>query len=423
MSEPRPADRLRGLRVSTAVLLRLLVSFALALLLWGWVTTQQDPIENDSYNDLTLQVPELDDDLAVFSDLAQVDVRLVLEGPRSILQQVEPRDLEPRLDLGTVEGPGDYTVPVTVAVPPGTRLERISPRNLPINVDRADSRIFDLEPEIAQPADGTRQVGVPRPEVSQIQVGGPERVVAEVARVVLRIEIDDRTADFTDTFVPVALDAAGAELQGVTMLPPQVRTEVPVQARGQSVPVLIQTTGTPAEGYERVDSAANPATVLLDGPEAALADLVSVQTEPVSIAGATEQVTQQVGLTGLPEGVRVVDPPTGEVYAVVQVRQRGTTQQLEDLPVTITDLAPGLEATLEPATLDVVVFAPDATLSGLRGGDIEPAVSLAGLGPGSHEVTPMVAVPPTVQWIETVPPRIRVVIRPAAAATPERQLP
>lgn len=426
MSEPKPTERFGGLRLSTTVLVRLLVSLALALLLWGWVTTQQDPIETEAYSDLALRPPDLGDDLAVFSDLGQVRVRLVLEGPRSVLREIDARDLEPTLDLSGIDDAGGYTVPVTVAVPPGARLDRISPRNLPINVDREASQTFDLEPYVEPPADGIRQIGTPQPAVSEVQVGGPERVVAEVERVVLPIAIGDRAEDFAGTFIPEAQNAAGEILQGVRILPAQVRTEVPIQTRGQTVPVLIQTAGTPAEGYERVDSAANPATVVLDGPDEALAEVVSVQTEPVSIDGATEQVTQRVGLTGLPAGVRVVDPPSGEVYAVVQVRQRGTTQRLQNLPLTIIDLGPGLEASLEPTTLDVVVFAADAALSGLRGGDVEPSVSLEGLGPGSHEVAPIVALPPTVQWIESDPERVRVVIRPSTpppGASPERQLP
>jgi hypothetical protein len=108
------------------------------------------------------------------------------------------------------------------------------------------------------------------------------------------------------------------------------------------------------------------------------------------------------------------------------VRQRGTTQQLVDLPVAVSDLGPGLEATVEPATLDVIVFANDETLSDLRGGDVEPTVSVEGRGPGTYVLTPIVAVPPALQWVRSEPETVRVVIRETDAtpsASPTRQWP
>lgn len=425
MTDARPAERFGGLRLSPTVILRFAVSLALALLLWSWVTTQQDPIITRAFNDLPVQAPELGDGLSVSTtDLGPVTVRL--EGPQSLVEEIDDRELEPSLDVSSVDGPGDYSVPVTLNPPAGTRLERITPRQLPVNVDRPASGTFRLDPVFEQPEDGTRRIGTVQPEVSEVTVGGPQRLVDQVARVVLSIEIGDRTDDFTDSFAPLALDAAGNEIPDVMIYPQQIGVTVQVDARGRNVPVLIQTVGNPAEGYEVVDNVANPATVVLDGPEEALADLVSVSTEPVNIEGATEQVTRRVGLERLAEGVRVVEPASGEVFAVIQVQQRGTTQPLEDLPVAITGLEPGLEAVVEPETLDVVVFAADETLATLRGGDVVPSVSVAGLQPGVYDLEPVVAVPSALQWIRTEPQSVQVVIRGntgTTIATPPRQLP
>jgi len=427
VTDPRPPGRLAALRLSPTVILRFLVSLALALLLWGWVTTQRDPVIPQRFPDLEIQVPELEDELEVSaSELPPATVWL--EGPRSIVEAIDGRDLEPRLDLGGIEVPGDYTVNVVLAAPPGTRVDRIQPRTIPINVDRRDTRSFMLEPVVEQPADGTRRVGTPRLGISEVVVTGPQGRLDQIAQIALPIEIGARTDDFTARFVPIARDANGNDVPGVTIQPAEVEAMVPVEARGRSVPVLATTVGNPAEGYEQAGIATNPPTVILDGPDDVLSDIVSVSTRPMNIEGATEQVTQRVALDNLPPDVRVVEPASGEVYAIVQIRQRGSTQALQDLPVTVTNLGPGLVADVEPATVDVTVFAPDATLAELRAGDIEPSVSAAGLGVGSHEAELMVTVPPGLQWIRSEPAAVRLVIRPAsgtpeAAPTRERQLP
>ena len=54
------------------------------------------------------------------------------------------------------------------------------------------------------------------PEVSEVTVSGPKRLVDNVARVVLPVDIGDRTDDFTADFVPVALDAAGQPIPEVS---------------------------------------------------------------------------------------------------------------------------------------------------------------------------------------------------------------
>ena len=107
----------------------------------------------------------------------------------------------------------------------------------------------------AQIDDPTRRVGEIVPEVSEVTVSGPKRLVDNVARVVLPVDIGDRSDDFTADFVPVALDAAGQPIPEVAILPSRVTTAVKVDQRGRSVPVLVQTVGSPAARVTRSSAA------------------------------------------------------------------------------------------------------------------------------------------------------------------------
>jgi YbbR domain-containing protein len=245
-------------------------------------------------------------------------------------------------------------------------------------------------------------------------------LVDNVARVVLPIDIGNHTDDFTADFLPVALDPAGQPIPEVAILPSRVTTAVEVDQRGRSVPVLVQTAGNPAQGYEIVGSVANPATVLLDGPDESLNNILSVVTAPVDIDGAAETVNTRTGLQELPPDVHVVSPADGSVVAVVQIRPRGVSQLLSDLPVTVTDVPAGYTATVEPQTLGVVVFASEETMASLGGDDIKVTVSAANLGAGRHQIRPNVTVPPEVQWLRTEPEVVVISLEPAEA-TPEQE--
>lgn len=410
---------LRGIRLPAGTLLRLLSSFVLALLLWGWVTDRQNPPIEDAF-DVPLPEPQLEPPLQIVGAPAVDTVRVLVEGPRSLVEDLVPSELEPRLDLSQVDGAGPYTLSVQVSLPTGVELQRITPRQVPILVDESVTESFHLDPVVVSPADDARRIGEIVPEVTEVTVSGPRQIVEDVAAVVLPVDIGEETSTFQASVAPVARNGAGDPITEVQIQPERVRAEVPVEARGRSVPVLIQTAGNPAQGYEEVGRVANPDTVVLDGPDEALNDLVSVSTAPIAIEGATAPVTRPVAVVELPPGVSVVDPVDGEVDVVVQIRPRGTTQTLTDQTVTVADLAPGLTARVEPTAVNVDIFAAEDILAALQAGNVVPRVSVAGLGPGRHQVALDVSVPAGVQWLETDPQTVEVTIEPggAAGATP-----
>lgn len=417
-------DDQRRFRFPPDVLPRLGISLLLAVLLWGWVTTQRDPLQAREFVGVPIASAELPEPLQVAGEAGTATIRV--EGPRSAVERLQRSDLEPRLDLSGVSGPGSYTVPLAIDLPGAVRLDGIDPARLSIVVDETASRTVPLDIAAEPPSDGTRRLGVITPEYSEVTVSGPRRLVDAVAKVVLPIEIGDRTGNFTGQFTAVAQDASGQVIPEVDIRPRRIITDVEVEARGRSVPVLVQTVGNPAPGYEAIDRVVNPPTVLLDGPDDVLNDLVSVVTEPISVQDATTPVSARLGLSGLPPEVRIVEPADGTVTVVVQVRQRGVTQTLPDQVVQVTDLGPGLSATVEPRTISIVIFAAEDALSAMRAGSIVANVSAAGLSPGSYQLPLTVSVPPGVQWIRTEPEAVQVGIRlegPAATPEPRRQLP
>ena len=410
-----PPERIGAAR--TEVVFRAIASLALAFLLWAWVTTQRDPPETRVFAELTLTDPTLPEPLQIAGELPTVTIEVL--GPRSVMDRVSRAGLRPTLDISQITEPGTYNAQVDVDLPAAARVTNITPSRVALVVDETGSRTIHLDVQPAPLDDPTRRVGEIEPAVSEVTVSGPRRLVDNVARVILPVDIGDRTDDFTTDFVPVALDGSGQPIPEVTILPGRVSTAVEVDQRGRSVPVLVQTIGNPAQGYEIVGSVANPATVLLDGPDEALANILSVVTAPIDVEGATDTVNVRTALQALPEGVRVVNPPDGSVVGVIQIRRRGVTQLLSDLPVTVTNVPSGFTATVEPAAVGVVVFASEDTMASLSGSDMSTSVSAAGLGAGRHQLRPSVTVPPEVQWLRTEPEVVVVTLtRDSGAATP-----
>jgi YbbR domain-containing protein len=406
---------------------RLIASFILAVLLWGWVSISTDPEVNRLFPDLTLQYEPLPPDLQLVTTLPTIDVRLT--GPESVVEDVNADQISARIETGDIDEPGPYDLPVQIDTPDDVRKREAFPERVAITVERTTTDTFPLEYELEElPPTDARRIGPPVLSASEVTVSGPESAVGQVARVVLPIEIGTRNSDFEASFTPVARDANNVPVSGVEIAPDRVSATVPISERGKSVAVLIPPVqGVPADGFEVVDRTASPSTVLVDGSSDVLAAAITVSTQPVDVSGASANVTERVplDLSTLPEGATVIEPADGTILVVVQITQRALNQTLPDQPVTYVGLAPDLSISVDPKTVDVTVVATEEQLQQLEARDIAVAVDVTGLGPGTHELAPKVSIPANMRWVRTDPERVLVTLEPAEeptgtpAATPE----
>ncbi len=406
-------------RLTRTDIIRLVSAVVLALLLWGWVTASRDPEVIRTFNNIPVADATLGGVLRVVGKLQPVTVRLI--GARSDVNAVNQSDLQPRLALDQVDQPGQYTVRVEMERPPGVRRQQFVPAEVPIVVEETTSRQFELTIVKPNAEDSPLQVGDVSPDVSEVTLDGTSSLVERVAEVQLRIEIDFQTEDFTGQFTPIAVDEAGVPISEVTIRPETVRARVMIDTRGKSVVVLPQVLGEPAEGFEVVQRAVNPPTVVVDGPTEVLVGLISLTTGPVDISGANATVAARVPLQTLPEGVRLIQPAQAAVDVVVEIRQRGVMLAVPSAGVVVTGLAPGLTASASPDRVNVTVVASDDVLTNVLPDDIHLSIDATGLGPGIYQLRPTVALPSNVQWIQTDPALIQLTIAsgaPSPVASP-----
>lgn len=394
---------------------RLGASFVLALLFWGWVTTSKDPETDRSFANISISVGELPAPLTVVGTIPDVTVRVT--GPRSVVRDLTSSDISASLDLDGIDQPGDYPVAIDIQTPHGVWRATSTPSSLPIRVEETVTKQFVIETAISGDVDTTREVSASVVGASEVSVRGPKSSVDRIAKVVAPIAITTQTRDFASAVTPVAVDASDQEIPEVTVSPDIVNVNVNINARGKRVAVLTQLNGEPAQGYEIVDRTINPATVLVDGPADAIDQLISVSTEPIDVSGAAETLSRRAQITGLPEGVHVLEPADATVDVVVQIRQIGVRQPLPAQAVQVVGLAPGLSATVSPEAVAVTVIANEDTLKSLTANDLTIQVNVSGLGPGVYQLKPVVALPANVTWVDSDSAVITVSIA-AVEATP-----
>jgi YbbR domain-containing protein len=387
---------------------RLLLSLILAIVLWGWVTATGDPETDRVFPSIPITVEGLRDGFVIVGDLTGAEVHVT--GPRSAVEDLSSTEVEAYLDLDHIDQPGTYTVRLAVPKPPDTWDTSSRPRSVNVIVEVEATLAFPLEPRISGNLGANQQVESVSPSSSEVTVTGPASLVNRVAKVELPVDIANRTTDFASVFTPMAVDAEGQAIAGITISPATVSASVEITARGKRVAVIAQIEGEPAGGFEVVDRLVNPNTVLVDGPPDVLDTLITVNAAVVNISGAEGDVTQRVSIAGLPSGVTLLEPQSGQVDVVVQIRQRGVQQPLPSQQVTVINLEDGLTASVTPDTVSITVIGNEQELETLSPDSLVVQVNAQGLGPGTYELRPSILLPPNMEWKSVEPNAITLTI-------------
>jgi YbbR domain-containing protein len=408
---PSPASPIGPLafRPTRVQIIRFAFSLLIATVLWGWVTELNDPFITVRYRELDVSAGPLDDSLRVVTTLPRATV--TLRGPESSVEDITRDEISVLLDTSEVTEPGEYRLELEVVTPEGPSSKSVNPDELPVTIEQEVSEVMPLEVRHAVPQDDPREITSTVPETTQVTVSGPASAVSRVEEVILPVSLDNHQSSFEEVFTPYAVDPQEQRVSEVQILPEQIMTSVEIRSRGKTVSVIPVIEGVPHEGFSVQQRAALPDSIVVDGPDEALESLLFVNTEPISIAGATQSISSEVGLSNLPPGVTVIEPESGKVEVRVAIEDTtSTAQTLTDLRVEPINLEPGLGAVIEPEVVDVTVDGPGSTLSSMTPSDVKTRVDLSGLGPGTYEVSPEITVPQGVTWVSNSPETVQVTI-------------
>jgi YbbR domain-containing protein len=319
-------------------------------------------------------------------------------------------------------GPGIHDVPVQVRCPECNQ-RRVSvigtsPDKISVRLDEYQERLLDVRIEVLDnPARGyTFQLPVITPRL--VKVSGPRVQVEQVTRVVGRMFLQDSKSDVERQVSVFAQDNQNRTVARVELSPATVGVRVPiVERRGfKEVSVKAVTQGNPAPGYYLSNITVTPSTLTVFGTPVLLDQAPGVlDTEPVNISEAQATIERRVGLK-VPEGLSIL----GEEQSVVvrlEISAVQSAQTLQLKPIQ-RGLNQGLQATLSPDEVQVILFGPVPELEQLKPGDVQVIVDLADLDIGTSKVTPQVVKPESLQVKSIVPEQIEVVIVAAPTLKP-----
>lgn len=280
-----------------------LIAIFMAVLLWVYVANEQNPVTSHTYQ-IPLSVlgkPEV----YVVSELPdKVDIKFKTSSNLGATLRV--RDFTAQIDLsGIREGEQQLTVQVTA--PPGVEVFQVTPQVIQVAAVKIAQKSVQvtLNP-IGEVARGfVRGEPVMQPQAVTLQ--GPSKVLAGINRLDVALNLAGAENDLVRE-VPVQTGH-----KDVTISPNRILVTVPVNSLPtQELPVRVELTGAPAEGYLAGELVVQPATVLVTGPRQVIDVLTEVNAPDVDISGVTEDVARDVELI-LPNGATLLQPQQVQV--------------------------------------------------------------------------------------------------------------
>ena len=288
------------------------ISILLAIVLWGFVVTQQLV-----HTDKTLPIEAVNAPSGLVATVIQPPtINVKFEGRQQAMDKAKLTQTRVVADLsGRVLGENSVVLEIR-SVPPGIRasVERQVAR---VTLDARSSIQRSVTVEtIGKQAQGFR-LQTPHAQPQTVTIEGASSELRTVARAVAVVDISGLTNTVQKEVAVELRDERNVLISGPQIQPAQVQVTVPIRSVAtKTVPITPQLSDPPT-GYTVSSVQTSPSTVTITGEESAVEDVEYIRTVEISIGDLRGRGTFTPTLV-FPEGIESVGVGAATVTVTTQ---------------------------------------------------------------------------------------------------------
>lgn len=386
-----------------------LISILVAVLLWMYVISEQNPYIIHIYRDVPVKLNNLDTaNFALKEGEAGFKVSVRVRGRRATISELTKSEIKAEVNLrGRMEG--ENLIPVAVTVPDNVELLDINPPEIMVTLET----IIEKQVPIVVRLTGTPAGGFaamdPSAKPGEAVLKGARSVVESVKSAFVSVDISGKNRDVKGNFPLRVVDEKNGEVKNITFRPETVDVIVPIVKKAD-VEVIPKITGSPAGGYAVSDITVVPLTLSVTGEDEVVESLNELYTEGLDITGLSQDIQKEVKVI-LPEGVRPVrgEKDTVTVFINIEKEVEGSLKITKE--VDVINLQDGYEAVIEPVEITLNFKGLRQFVDNVKEDDINIYVNLKNLKQGVYNAKLQVGVPENITLLDYSPKNISVEIR------------
>lgn len=308
-----------------------LASLVLAFILWFLVVTINNPKDTTSFSNIRVNLINtelLDEENKVYEVLDNTDVvRVTVEAPRSIIQQLRASDIVAEADVSKLTDINTIAITYyvqnadTVSIEGNHDVVRLSVE------DKASKWVRLTSNVVGEVADGY-MIANASPDQTMIEVTGPESAVERVSYAKVEIDVSGATTDLSANVEIKLYDKQDNAIEQDNLVKNVDYAHMSVYVLAtKEVPIELNVMGEPAEGHMATGVVeSTPATVKIAGMPSVLANVnkISIPGEELNITGVMDNMSAVINIKEyLPDNVRLADGSfNGRITAVVYIEPK-----------------------------------------------------------------------------------------------------
>ena len=369
-----------------------ILSLFLACLLWLAVINIEDPqvtttirgiaVEKQNENVITSQKQAI-------QYVAGNTVDVKVKGRRSVVYKLTANNIKAYVDMRNLS----ITDAVDIQIDLPNDVELISKTPSSVSVHR--EKIIVKQMQVQYQKSGEVKTGFvdlsPTITPNVIELEAAESTIYKIEKVVVPVNIDGISGDFTISVMPQIYDYAGSPVRDVNMSVQQVQVKVPVE-KTKILPVSFTPADAVGENYAYLGVTLSQNSVAVRGKPSLIDSLQELPIDYISIAGMTEKQTVTINLAKLlPDGVSL-NQDNSTLDAEINIEPI-VIREFSFAPdeIEIRDLQERKEwLVISENPIKVSYRGIESKLKLLTKESLQPHISVEGLSNGIHAVT--------VQW-------------------------
>lgn len=318
-------------------------SVMLALLLWFYVITEQNP---EITKDITIPVKLINtafiekSNMVLANDSESFKLTLKIKGKNSVLEKLNDTTVDAIADLEGHRQKGENYIEINInGIPEGVNILWKSAESIKVVLDQKISVQKSVQANImGNPSQGLAAM-TPMIAPNDVVITGAESQINKIKNV--RVDVDIASVNIeVKKILPVrVLDENGKDIQNINIEPSNVEVSIPIE-NTKRVSLQLDISGQPAVGYMISNISVQPEELLITGKQQALEGINILKTEKIDITDGTTDVSKEVKLV-IPEGVELVN--TNEKVSIFVNIEMITTSEITVNNFEYVNLAEGMK--------------------------------------------------------------------------------